>query len=67
MTIARVSEVSASSTLGFHDATIAALARAAETLNNVTGAWVQDQWVTVMNRTISEYRVRMRVTFLVDE
>lgn len=65
MSIARVTEINASSTKSFDDAIKAGLARAAKTLKNVKGAWVQDQEVvTNDDGTISEYRVHMKVTFV---
>lgn len=67
MTTAKVTEVSACSTHGFEPAVQAAVARAAETLHNLTGAWIEDQWVIVNRGSIQQYCVRLRVSFLVDE
>jgi len=65
MSIARVTEINAASTKSFDDAVKAGLARAAKTLKNVKGAWIQDQEVvTNDDGTISEYRVHMKVTFV---
>jgi flavin-binding protein dodecin len=43
------------------------IARATKTLENVTGAWVQDQEVVVSNNRITEYRVRLKVTFILTD
>ncbi len=68
MTIARVTEIKASSTKGFEDAIKLGIARATKTLKNVKSAWVQDQEVLVdENGEISEYRVNMKVTFILEE
>ncbi len=68
MTIARFTEIKASSTKGFEDAIKLGIARATKTLKNVKSAWVQDQEVLVdENGEISEYRVDMKVTFILEE
>ena len=65
MTIARVTEIKASSTKSFDDAIKTGIARAAKTLLNVKSAWVQDQEVhTNDDGSIAEYRVHLRVTFV---
>lgn len=64
MSIARVTEITASSTTSFDDAVRQGLARAAQTLDNVKGAWIQDQEVRVDGGNITEYRVHMKVTFV---
>ena len=67
MSIARVTEITASSTESFDDAVRQGLARASKTLDNVTGAWIQDQEVRAENGSISEYRVHMKVTFVLKD
>jgi flavin-binding protein dodecin len=67
MSTARVTEIIASSPDGFDDAVAAGITRANETLKNVTGAWIQDQKVTVTDGAISEYRVNMKVTFILND
>ncbi len=64
MSVARVTEIISSSTKGFDDAVASGVARAAETLKNVEGAWIQDQKVVVKNGKIVEYRVNLKVTFI---
>ncbi len=67
MSVARVTEITSSSNTSFQDAIEQGIARAAKTLKNVEGAWIQDQKVVVENGTISAYRVNMKVTFILAE
>jgi dodecin len=67
MPVARVTEITSSSNKSFQDAIELGIARAAKTLKNVEGAWIQDQKVVVENGTISAYRVNMKVTFILAE
>lgn len=64
MSVARVTEITASSTVSFDDAVAQGVARADKTLRHVEGAWIQDQKVVVRNGRIAEYRVNMKVTFV---
>ena len=63
-TVARISEISASSAKSFDDAINIGIARAVKTLKNVEGAWVQDQKLVVKNGKITAYRVNLKVTFV---
>ncbi|RWO19355.1 MULTISPECIES: dodecin family protein [Mesorhizobium] len=67
MSVARVTEITSSSNKSFQDAIEQGIARAAKTLKNVEGAWIQDQKVVVENGKISAYRVNMKVTFILAE
>jgi flavin-binding protein dodecin len=67
MSIAKVTEVTASSTVSFEDALKQGIARADKTLNNVEGAWIQEQKVVVKGGKITEYRVNMKVTFVLQD
>ncbi len=67
MSVAKVTEIIASSSKSFDDAVEEGVKRAAKTLNNVTGAWVQDHKVTVTDGKISEYRVNLKVTFVLKD
>lgn len=67
MTVARVTEITSSSKKGFDDAVKLGIERAAKTLKNIEGAWVNDQKVVVTDGNIDEYRVNMRVTFVLNE
>jgi hypothetical protein len=66
MSVAKVIEISATSKKGFDDAVQTGVARACETLSGVAGAWVQDQEVQVEDGEIVEYRVRLKVTFVLE-
>ena len=67
MSVARVTEIIASSEKSFKDAIETGVARACETLKNVEGAWVQDQKVVVKDGKIAEYRVNLKVTFILKD
>ena len=67
MTIAKITEITSTSTKSFDDAVPAGIQRATKTLENVTSAWVQDQEVMVKDNKITEYRVRLRVTFILTD
>lgn len=68
MSVARVTEIKASSSKSFDDAIQAGVARASKTLKNVKGAWVQNQEVIVdPNGKIAEYRVQLKVTFILED
>jgi flavin-binding protein dodecin len=65
MSVARVTEIKASSNKSFEDAIQEGVARAGKTLENVKSAWIQDQEVILDdNGRIAEYRVLMKVTFI---
>jgi len=68
MSIARVTEIKASSTKSFDDALKAGVARANKTLKNVKSAWIENQEILIdENGHISEYRVQMKVTFILED
>ena len=67
MSVAKVSEISATSTKSFEDAIQQGLNRAAKTLRNIRGAWVKEQHVLCEGARITEYRVNMMVTFVLDD
>lgn len=64
MTVARITEISATSKKSFDDAVKQGIKRASDTLDGITGAWVGDQSIAVKNGSISEYKVRLKVTFV---
>ena len=64
MSVARVTEIIASSTKSFDDAVRMGIDRANKTLENVKGAWIQDQKLKIEGGKIVEYRVNMKVTFV---
>jgi len=67
MAVAKVTEIISSSTKSFEDAVAAGIKRANKTLKNVRGAWIADQKVEVSKGKITEYRVTMRVTFVLKD
>lgn len=64
MSIAKITEIKAASSISFDDAIKQGIARANETLDAVKGAWVAGQDVTVEDGEITEYRVLLKVTFI---
>jgi flavin-binding protein dodecin len=64
MSVARITEISATSKKSFEDAVKQGVKRASETLQGITSAWVADQEVTVKDGEIAEYRVRLKITFI---
>ncbi|MCF6204027.1 MAG: dodecin family protein [Methylococcaceae bacterium] len=67
MSIARVTEITAASSKSFDDAIEKGIKRAAKTIRNIEGAWVQDQKVIIKKNKISEYRVSLKLSFLLDD
>jgi flavin-binding protein dodecin len=66
MTVAKVSEITSTSTKSFEDAVERGVRRAGKTLKNITSAWIADQEVTIEKGKVTGYRVRMRVTFVLE-
>ena len=64
MSVARVTEIISASKKSFEDATNLGIARANKTLKNVKGAWIKSQKVTVEKGKIVEYRVNLKITFV---
>ena len=67
MAVARVTEISATSSESFDDAIRQGVARATKTLRNVRSAWVKEQRVDIRNDEIAEYQVNLMVTFVLDD
>ncbi len=67
MSVAKVSEISATSAKSFDDAVQQGLTRAGKTLRNIRGAWIKEQRVRCENGRVSEYQVNMMVTFVIDD
>ena len=64
MAVARVTEITSASRTSFEDAIHEGIARADQTLPNVSGAWIQNMKVEIVKGKIVEYRVNMKVTFV---
>lgn len=67
MSVAKVSEISATSTTSFEAAIKEGIARANKTLRKVRSAWIKEQHVRVSEEAITEYQVNMMVTFIIDD
>ena len=67
MSIARVTEISSTSTKSFEDAVAGGVKRATETLRNVRSAWVKEQRVDIKDDRIVQYQVNLMVTFVLDD
>lgn len=67
MSIAKVTEVISSSSKSFEDAVAEGVRRASKTLQNVQSAWVQDQKVVVQDGEINEFRVTLKITFVLKD
>ena len=66
MSVAKVVELTASSPTSFEDAVKSGIEKAAETLRNIEGAWVSEEKVKVEDGKVTEFRVTLRITFLVE-
>ena len=66
MAIAKIVEVNSSSTQSFEDAIQTGIAKVTGTVKNVQGAWVNEQKVMISDNKITEYRVNLKISFLVD-
>jgi len=67
MSVARITEIKAASSKSFDDAVQKGIERANKTLTDVKGAWISSQEVSVEGGKIIEYRVLMKVTFILKE
>jgi len=67
MAVAKITEISSSSSKSFEDAINAGIARAEKTLRNLTGAWIKSQKVVITKGKITEYRVLLKVTFVLTD
>ena len=67
MSVAKVSELSSTSSKSFDDAINKGLSRASKTLRNIKSAWVKEQHVRVSKGKVVEYQVNMLVTFVLDD
>lgn len=66
MAIAKIIEITASSKSGIEDAVRSGIAKASETVKGIETAWVKDTNVVVRDGKVAEWRVRLKITFLVD-
>jgi flavin-binding protein dodecin len=66
MSVAKITELSATSNKSFEDAIQQGIERATKTLRNVKSAWIKDMRVSIENGKVAEYQVNMQVTFVLD-
>jgi flavin-binding protein dodecin len=67
MSIAKITEISSSSKVSFEDAVQQGIARAGKTLKNIKGAWISEHKVDVVDNKITNYRVMMKVSFVLED
>jgi len=67
MSVARTTEISASSKKGFEEAIEKGIKRCSQTIKNVEGAWIKEQKILVKDGGVSEYRVTMKVSFVLTD
>jgi flavin-binding protein dodecin len=67
MSVATVTEISATSQQGFEDAVQQGIQRANKTLRNIEGAWVKDMNVMIEDGNITGYKVNLEVTFVLED
>ena len=67
MSVAKITEISASSKKSFEDAIEEGIKRASKTLDGITGAWIQEMKVDVDDGKIESYRVNMKLTFVLKD
>lgn len=67
MSVARVTEIISSSPKSFEDAIQSGIKRASKTIHGMQGAWIKEQKLVIKDDKITEYRVDMMVTFVLDE
>ena len=66
MSVVKVIEITSSSPTSFAEAVKVGIAKASESIHGITGAWVSEEKVVVENNEVTEYRVTMRVNFVLD-
>jgi dodecin len=67
MSVARVTEISATSEQSFEDAVNQGVARATKTLRGVKSAWIKEHQVRISGNSISEYQVNLLITFELED
>lgn len=67
MSVAKVIEISSTSSESFEDAINQGIARTAKTVEDIRGAWVKEMHVDIDDNKITQYRVDMKITFIIHE
>ncbi len=67
MSVAKIIEISASSTESFEDAARKGIREASKSIKNISGAWVKDQEIGVKDGEVTDFRVKLKITFVIDK
>jgi flavin-binding protein dodecin len=67
MSVAKITEITSTSKKSFADAVDSGIKRASKTIRGISGAWVADQEVSVKAGKVTEYKVRLKLTFVLDD
>lgn len=67
MSVAKITEITSTSKTSFDDAIQSGIRRASKTIRGISSAWVADQEVVVKGGKVIEYKVRLKLTFVVDK
>jgi flavin-binding protein dodecin len=67
MSVAKVTEISSTSTVSFEDAIKQGITRASKTIRNIRSAWIKEQQMRLDNGVVAEYQVNMLLTFVLDD
>jgi flavin-binding protein dodecin len=67
MSVAKITEITSTSKKSFADAVESGIKRASKTIRGISGAWVADQEVSVKAGKVTEYKVRLKLTFVLDD
>ena len=67
MSVAKITEISSTSTVSFEDAINKGIQRASKTIRNIRSAWIKEQQLRLDNGKVAEYQVNMLLTFILDD
>jgi flavin-binding protein dodecin len=67
MSVAKITEISSTSTISFEDAIKQGITRASGTIRNIRSAWIKEQQLRLENNQVAEYQVNMLLTFVLDD
>jgi dodecin len=67
MSVAKITEISSTSTVSFEDAIKQGITRASKTIRNIRSAWIKEQQLRLENNVVAEYQVNMLLTFVLDD
>jgi flavin-binding protein dodecin len=67
VSVAKITEISSTSTISFEDAINQGISRASKTIRNIRSAWIKEQQLRLENNRVAEYQVNMLITFVLDD